>query len=114
MQRKIGQELDKQTGGVVTEGRDQGSYVFPDAQVKFYLDASPEVRAERRHKELIERGQSVSLPEILQAILQRDMRDQSRQLAPLVRPAGAIVIDNSGRTAEWGLEEMRKVVEQKR
>ncbi len=111
MQRKIGQELDRQTGGVVTEGRDQGSYVFPDAQFKFYLDSRPEVRAQRRHAELVERGVKSDPQEILRNILQRDMRDTSRELAPLVRPADAVAIDNSDMTPDEVMAKLKSLVE---
>jgi cytidylate kinase len=90
MQQEIGRE-----GGLVTEGRDQGSVVFPDAEFKFYLDASVEVRAQRRH---LEQGGDPDL--IRRAIEKRDAEDRSRSVGPLVRPAGAIVIDTSGLTVD--------------
>lgn len=81
--------------GLVTDGRDMGTVVFPEAFLKIYLDASPEVRAQRRHKQLKEQGISVNLADILTEILARDERDRSRQVAPL-RPADdAIMIDTS-------------------
>lgn len=82
-------------GGLVTEGRDQGSVAFPDADHKFYLDAPVEERARRRHREL-----GGDLGEIRRAIERRDAEDRSRPVGPLVRPAGAVVIDTSGLTEE--------------
>jgi len=91
LQRKIGRRL----GSFVTEGRDQGSVVFPDADVKFYLDASPQVRARRRTDELHAAGAEADYDRILAAIIDRDRRDASREVGPLVKPDGAIVIDTS-------------------
>lgn len=85
MQREIGK-----VGGLVTEGRDQGSVVFPDADFKFYMDASSEVRARRRQQEA--GGDVVA---IRAAIEQRDAQDKGRKVGPLVIPPGAIVIDTS-------------------
>jgi cytidylate kinase len=96
LQRRIGREL----GSFVTEGRDQGSVVFPDATLKFFLDASPEVRARRRHEEFLADGENVTYEAVLQGIIQRDGRDRSRAVAPLVKPQGAIEIDTSGMTIE--------------
>lgn len=90
MQREIGQ-----AGGLVTEGRDQGSVVFPDADYKFYLDASSDVRARRRHEE-----EGGDLDAIRAAIQRRDAQDKGRKVGPLVKPAGAIVIDTSALTLE--------------
>ena len=74
---------------------DQGSVVFPDAEFKFYLDASPEVRARRRYEEMKDDGQDVEFQHVLQAIIERDGRDRSRAVAPLVKPVGAIEIQTS-------------------
>jgi len=91
LQRRLGQRL----GSFVAEGRDQGSVVFPEADVKFYLDARPEVRADRRHEQLLAAGQPSDRERVLEAIVRRDALDTNRAVAPLVRPAGAIVIDTS-------------------
>lgn len=96
LQRRIGREV----GSFVTEGRDQGSVVFPDADVKFYLDASPEVRARRRHEEMLADGQPAVYEEVLASIVARDHRDKSRTVAPLTRPAGAVEVDTSDMTIE--------------
>lgn len=90
MQREVGRG-----GGLVTEGRDQGSVVFPDAEHKFYLDASVEERARRRHREL-----GGDLEEIRTRIVRRDAEDRARPVGALVCPPGAVVIDTSGLTVE--------------
>lgn len=106
LQRRIGAEL----GDFVTEGRDQGSAVFPDADVKFYLDADAGVRARRRCAEMAARGEQADCPQVLEAIRQRDRRDRSRSADPLVRPAGAILIDTSDLTVDETIAEMRRHV----
>ena len=82
-------------GGVVMEGRDIGTAVFPDAEFKFFLDASPEVRAERRWRELAARGVKITPEEVLAQLRERDRRDSERELAPLIPAPDAIVIDAS-------------------
>lgn len=81
---------------LVTEGRDQGSVVFPDADVKFFLHASARVRAERRAKDELAKGRKVDLDELEQSIVERDRRDSTRTVAPLTCPADAERIDTSG------------------
>jgi CMP/dCMP kinase len=90
-QREIGQEL----GNLVTEGRDQGSVVFPHAEFKFYLDAKPEERARRRMAQLRARGEIVDYQEILNQIVTRDRRDAGRTVGPLSVPEDAEVIDTT-------------------
>ncbi len=107
-QRELGRR-----GGVVAEGRDMGSVVFPDADLKFFLTASPEVRAERRLQQLKNRGVFADYEKILQEILERDRRDQERKIAPLVVPEGAIVIDTSELTPEGVLQILLEHVERK-
>ena len=82
-------------GGVVMEGRDIGTAIFPDAEFKFFLDAGVEVRAERRWRELVATGASVTRDEVLAQLLERDRRDSERELAPLRRADDAIVIDST-------------------
>jgi len=89
-QREIGRTL----GALVTEGRDQGSVVFPDAEVKFVLDASLDKRAERRHQELVADGEEVSVEQVRENLARRD-RDDCRQWAPLLEPGAAVHIDTS-------------------
>ena len=87
-------------GGVVMEGRDIGSVVFPHADLKIFLDASPEVRAGRRQREHEEKGERMSLEEVLAEVHERDKRDREREMSPLVRAADAVVVDNTAMDAE--------------
>jgi CMP/dCMP kinase len=87
-------------GGAVLEGRDTGSVVCPDAEVKFYLDASPDVRVSRRQQELEGRGLPAGAEEVRAEIGRRDQQDRERSLAPLVVPDGAVVIDSTKRSVE--------------
>jgi len=96
LQRRLGAEL----GDFVAEGRDQGSVVFPHADVKFYLDAAAPERARRRCGDLRTAGESADYDLVLDAIQTRDDRDRTRAEAPLIKPEGAIVIDTSGNTIE--------------
>lgn len=90
LQRQIGQHVD-----LVTEGRDQGTKIFPHAECKFFLTASPEVRARRRWRELCQQGVHLSYEEVLQQQLERDRRDAVRTLAPLQPAPDAIIVDTS-------------------
>ncbi len=81
--------------GLVADGRDMGTVVFPAAPLKFYLTASAAERAERRYKQLIAKGESVNLPRLLEDIEERDARDSSREVSPLVPAEDAIVIDST-------------------
>ncbi len=91
LQRRLGRQL----GSFVTEGRDQGSVVFPEADLKFYLDARPAERARRRREELRSHGQQADYDAVLAAIEDRDRRDRGRAVGPLRVPGGATVIDTS-------------------
>ena len=82
-------------GCVVAEGRDMGTVVFPDAQVKIYLDASAETRAQRRFKELAERDRTLTLEQTLADVMRRDRRDQERAVAPLRKADDAVLIDST-------------------
>lgn len=82
----------------VTEGRDQGSEVFPDSECKFFLTADPKERAERRLLELQKRGQSGSIEEVLAQIVDRDERDRAREIGPLVKAEDAVEVDTSSKT----------------
>lgn len=90
LQRKIGVE-----GGVVAEGRDMGTVVFPNAEHKFFLSASAEVRAERRYKERLERGEAVTREEVARELGTRDEQDRGRAIAPLVAAEDAKIIDTT-------------------
>ncbi len=83
-------------GDIVMEGRDIGTAVFPDARVKFYLDADPAERARRRHDEILESGEQVEMGAILDSLASRDDRDRARDLDPLRCAGDAIVIDTTG------------------
>lgn len=94
-QRRAGEQ-----GGVVMEGRDIGSVVFPDADLKIFLTASPEVRAERRWREHQQKGEAVTLERTLEEIHERDRRDRERATSPLVRAKDAVVVDSTAMDAE--------------
>ena len=94
-QRRAGQN-----GGVVMEGRDIGSVVFPDAELKIFLSASPEVRAERRWREHQQKGEAIDLARTLEEIRERDRRDQERTSSPLVRAKDAVVVDSTAMEPE--------------
>lgn len=100
-QRRIGRQ-----GKVIMVGRDIGTVVFPHAMYKFYLDASPEERARRRHKEIVSRGDNGDFESILASILRRDKIDSTRQHAPLKPAEDAIIIDTDGKTIEEVLHEV--------
>jgi len=89
--------------GVVADGRDMGTVVFPDAAIKVYVTASAEERARRRYKQLIEKGNSVNLDDLLRDIRERDARDSGRAAAPLKPAAGAIVLDTTSLSIEAGI-----------
>jgi len=86
--------------GLVADGRDMGTVVFPDAAIKLFLTASAEERARRRHKQLIEKGISASLPALLRDIRERDRRDRERSVAPLAPAADAVELDTTGECAD--------------
>lgn len=93
-------------GGVVMEGRDIGTVVFPGAELKIFLDASPETRAQRRWKEHQEKGDRVTLLEVLQEVRERDKRDRERKVSPLVRAKDAMLLDNTA----MGIEETARLI----
>jgi cytidylate kinase len=95
---------------VVTEGRDQGTEVFPDAEVKFYLDASAEARARRRLRDMEAKNIDTNLEETLAAIRKRDQQDQNRQMGGLRRDDDMINIDSTDLTAEQVVKKMRKEI----
>ena len=107
-QRQIGRRL----GSLVTEGRDQGSVVFPDADVKFLVDAADYKRAERRYHEMLADGEEVRLEDVLANIRQRDDNDQ-RQWAPLLKEEGVVRIDTTHMTIAEVVDRMRQEIEQR-
>jgi cytidylate kinase len=106
LQRELGKN-----GGVVMDGRDIGTVVFPDAEVKFFLDASDEERGRRRYLELKAKGMDVDLARITREIRERDQQDSSRALAPLRKADDAVLLDSTGMTIDAVLEAMVTVVE---
>jgi cytidylate kinase len=106
-QRAIG----KEHRNIVSEGRDQGSVVFPDADFKFYLDASPQERARRRVAQLRARGEIVDYNDVLNQILARDHRDASRSVGPLSVPRDAIQLDTTDLTQEQVVDQIVQAVQ---
>ncbi|HOG05440.1 MAG TPA: (d)CMP kinase [Paludibacter sp.] len=92
--------------GIVMDGRDIGTVVFPDAELKVFLTASPEIRAQRRMDELLQKGEQVSFKDVLANVKERDYRDQNRKVSPLRKAEDAVLIDNSLMT----LREQQKVI----
>jgi cytidylate kinase len=93
------QRAFRQPPGLVAEGRDMGSVVFPDAGLKIYLTASPEARAERRYKQLMDKGMNATMAALLQDIRERDERDSRRAAAPLQKSVDAVLIDTTKMSA---------------
>jgi len=93
-------------GGIVAEGRDMGSVVFPHADYKFYLDAQMEERIKRRHNELLEKGVSAEYQSIQQDMFIRDKQDKQREIAPLKAPDGAIIIDSDNLSVQEVVEKI--------
>ena len=109
MQQQMGRDR-----GVVMDGRDIGTVVFPDAELKIFMTADAEVRARRRYDELTAKGDKVTLEEILENVIARDKADMEREISPLRRAADAVVLDNSRMTVEeqmeWFMERYRQIV----
>lgn len=108
LQRQMGAQ-----GGVVLEGRDIGSVVFPQAEVKFYLEASAEARGKRRYDELTANGLEVDLQQTIDEVKARDSADSAREHAPLLRPEDAVGIDSTTMSIEEVLTQMLAVIEQR-
>lgn len=104
----------RQSPGLVADGRDMGTVVFPDANLKVYLTARPGVRAERRYNQLKNKGISVELEALIQDVEQRDARDASRKASPLKPASDALIVDNSdldaAATFEMVLQAVRKIL----
>jgi len=103
----------KQAPGLVADGRDMGTVVFPEAQVKIFLTASAEERADRRFKQLNDKGHDVSILRLLDDIKARDERDANRTVAPLVPAKDALVLDSTKLTIEQVIEKIELFVEEK-
>ena len=106
LQREMGKNQN-----IIMEGRDIGTAVFPDADVKIYLDASEEERAKRRYKQNIEKGLQVFYEEILESIRQRHILETTREIAPLIQAEDAIYIDSSNMTIEEVVDKIVKIIE---
>lgn len=102
-----------QAGGIVMDGRDIGTVVFPNAELKLFLTASPKVRAERRFKELIEKGEQPVMADVLADVNDRDYRDTHRAESPLRQAEDAIVVDNSSMTREEQMQHIYRIFDNK-
>ena len=109
MQREMGQKQD-----IIMEGRDIGTAVFPNADVKIYLDASVEERARRRYKQNMEKGINISYEEVLDSIIKRHKLETEREIAPLVQAEDAIYLDSSDLTIEEVVERGIEIINNKR
>lgn len=98
LQRRIGREQEERTGGIVVDGRDTGTVVFPDADVKVFMVADSEERARRRLEQYREQGEDATFAEVHDEIRSRDEKDRSRDIAPLVRADDAIDLDTTDRS----------------
>ncbi len=100
--------------GIVMDGRDIGTVVFPDAELKIFMTARPEVRAQRRYDELIGKGLQVSYDEILENVIERDRIDSGREASPLRRAEDALILDNSDITREeqlaWVIDKVEEII----
>ncbi|MBQ3655404.1 MAG: (d)CMP kinase [Bacteroidales bacterium] len=105
-QRKI-----SENSSVVMDGRDIGTVVFPNAEVKFFVTAKAEVRAERRYKELLEKGEKVDFEQIKQSVITRDKLDSEREISPLKKADDAILLDNSFMTREEQFEFAKNIID---
>lgn len=108
IQRKLGENK-----GIVMDGRDIGSVVFPHAELKIFMTATEEVRAERRKKELKEKGQDISFDEVLKNVHKRDQMDSTRKESPLIKVEDGIVIDNSHMTFADQVEKVIQLAKEK-
>lgn len=107
------QRVFREAPGLVADGRDMGTVVFPDAQLKIFLTASPEERALRRHNQLKERGISVTLGDLINELRERDKRDKERTVAPLKPADDAVIIDTDHLTVEQVVEKILSELEGK-
>lgn len=114
--RSLMVELQRQIGvlkGIVMDGRDIGTVVFPDADIKIFMTASVDIRAKRRYHELINKGMNVNYEEIRNNIIARDITDENRDISPLRRADDALVLDNSRMTVEEQMLWVRGIIEKK-
>jgi len=107
------QQLMGDSKGVVMDGRDIGTVVFPQAELKIFLTASPEIRAQRRFDEMVAKGETVNFDEVLANVKERDDRDQNRAESPLRKADDAVIIDNSNLTHEQQREILHKLFQER-
>jgi CMP/dCMP kinase len=110
-------ELQRQIGvskGIVMDGRDIGTVVFPDADLKIFMTASVDIRAKRRHNELKSRGVNIDFEEIKRTIIARDIADENRDISPLRRADDAIILDNSKMTVDEQMTWIKAIIDRKR
>jgi cytidylate kinase len=107
------QAFARREGGAVLDGRDIGTVICPDAEVKLYVIASDEVRARRRHKELVEKGEEITFEEVLDDLRERDERDVARATAPLKPAEDAVVIDTTSMSIEQAVAKVIELIEAK-
>lgn len=105
-------EFAQQPGGAILDGRDIGTVVCPEADVKLWVEASLETRARRRHKELVEKGESLTLAEMIAQLEERDSRDRERTTAPMRKAADAVLIDTTDLTIDAAVDKALHIVEQ--
>ncbi|MGQ9846127.1 MAG: (d)CMP kinase [Bacteroidales bacterium] len=108
LQQKMGEQKR-----IVMDGRDIGTVVFPNADIKIFMTAKPEIRAQRRYKELIEKGINVKFDEVFKNIEERDYLDTHRDISPLIQAQDAVVIDNSFLTQDQQLEQVISILKAK-
>ncbi len=108
IQRKLGEEQN-----VIMDGRDIGTYVFPDADVKIFLTATDEERARRRHKELLEKGQTVTFEEVLEDMRYRDKNDSTRAFAPLKPAEDSVLVETDGLSFEESVAKVQSIIEER-
>ena len=109
-------ELQRQIGafkGIVMDGRDIGTVVFPDADLKIFMTAAADIRARRRYDELKAKGINIDFEEIKRGIIARDIADENRDISPLRRADDAIVLDNSRMTVDAQMQWVREIIEKK-
>ena len=107
---KLQREIDR-SNGIIMDGRDIGSVVFPEADLKLFLTASIEVRAERRYDELIKKGANVTLSDVVNNIEDRDQKDSNRKTSPLIIDDDAILIDNTNKTISEQVKWIKEIVQ---
>lgn len=101
------------TGGVVMDGRDIGTVVFPDADLKIFMTADPKVRAMRRYREMVTRGEDADFDDVLRNVIERDFMDENRENAPLRKAQDAVFLDNSNMTEEDQMVWIEKIISEK-